>query len=210
MLRPQLGDDSDPSSGAQSPIDDDRVAASLARNRSIMERMRLEQEMALRDNYQDTDMEAVARRRREHEEEEEMIRQAIADSEAMHRQEQQPIEEDMMAEDSDSSPEHRYIPIRSGTAHRVYDDEDTELQAALRASLEDVPEGYQLPHSPPPPPLLYHKEEMPESEETVGDAPSGTDAEDSEMESETSVVAPSQEEMSMEEMRKRRLARFET
>jgi len=33
--------------------------------------------------------------------------------------------------------------------HRVYDDEDKDLQAALNASLQDVPAGYQPPPNPP-------------------------------------------------------------
>jgi ataxin-3 len=40
--------------------------------------------------------------------------------------------------------------------NRSYDDEDEALQAALRASMEDVPDGYVMPelapiHPPPPP-----------------------------------------------------------
>lgn len=40
--------------------------------------------------------------------------------------------------------------------HRVYDDDDAELQAALKASLETVPEGFRIPSTPPrpqPPPV---------------------------------------------------------
>ena len=218
ILRSGSDDISGPSSGDVSPVHDDPVAASLARNRSIMERMRIEQEMALRDNYQDVDMQEVSRRRREHEEEEEMVRQAIAESEALHRQEQHPSQAESVGQNTavegeiEPLPQPRNAPTSSGSAHRVYDDEDAELQAALRASLEDVPEGYQIPDSPPPmmiPPLRHLVERPPLPETITTSSSMGTDTGDSEMESETSsITSPEDEQISMEEMRRRRLARF--
>lgn len=218
ILRSGSDDISGPSSGDVSPVHDDPVAASLARNRSIMERMRIEQEMALRDNYQDVDMQEVSRRRREHEEEEEMVRQAIAESEALHQQEQHPRQAELVGQNTTVEgeigpfPQPPYAPTSSGSAHRVYDDEDAELQAALRASLEDVPEGYQIPDSPPPmmiPPLHQLVERPPVPETMARTSSMGTDTGDSEMESETlSIASPEDEQISMEEMRRRRLARF--
>jgi len=213
-----MGETSAPSDRTVSPINDDPVAASMARNRSIMERMRAEQEMALQDNYQDVDMEQIARHRREVDEEEEMVRRAIAESEALHQRPRQPgpTDEDMVMEEEsgDTSLNSLHPAINSRpNPDRNYDDEDAELQAALRASLGDVPEGYQLHNSPPPrmvPPspriISTPVEKIPASAVTAKKA---TDTGDSEIESETSsVTSPEEEQISMEEMRKRRLAKF--
>lgn len=53
--------------------------------------------------------------------------------------------------DDDLLDELPVIPPRPSTfeAHRVYDDDDEDLQAALRASLETVPEGFRVPDTPP-------------------------------------------------------------
>ena len=132
----------------------DPVAASIARNRLIMERMRREQEMALQDTFEDVDMEDVVRRRRETREEEEMLKRAIEESERLakevgERQRQKNQDHQSRAGGSNSaSPPQVSSSLIQG--HRVYDDEDEELQAALRASLQDVPQGYQPPPSPPP------------------------------------------------------------
>jgi len=181
----------------------------------------MEQEMALRDNYHDVDMEQIERRRQEADEEEEMVRKAIAESEALHQQRPQtesPDERMVVENESDeaaSGPRHVATESRPDSV-RVYDDEDAELQAALRASLEDTPEGYQLPDSPPPrmlpPPRRVTDsaqiEQTPASVVTATEL-SEIDTGDSEVGSETSSIAsPEEEQISMEEMRKRRLAKF--
>ena len=248
----------------------DPVAASIARNRLIMERMRREQEMAFRDTFEDVDMEDVARRRVETQEEEEMLKRAIEESEKLamevderQRQENQDHQPDAGGSNPTSPPRMSSSLIQG---HRVYDDEDEELQAALRASLQDVPEGYQAPPSPPPtrrqPPSglsLSRKQTLapmmgtadlpsvitpalesgfgssrptglgtstfPKSvkedtrgEEEEGDQGKGGggrtrgtgDGTDSEFESEmeASFIEPKEDEVSVEEMRKRRLAKF--
>jgi len=96
--------------------------------------------------------------------------------------------------------------------HRVYDDDDAELQAALRASLESMPEGFQMPETPPPTrPALPHAplavpaalpvdtSEM----SSVGETDMETEAE-----TETEEAAAPARDVSMEEMRRKRLARF--
>jgi len=131
----------------------DPVAASLARNRLIMERMRREQEMAFQDTVEDVDMEDVTRRRRETQEEDEMLKRAIEESERLAKE----VEERERQKNQDRQPQAGgsssgspiQIPSPLMEGHRVYDDEDEELQAALRASLQDVPPGYQPPPSPP-------------------------------------------------------------
>lgn len=55
---------------------------------------------------------------------------------------------------------------------RSYDDEDEALQAALRASMEDLPEDYVMPELPPlnaPPP---RREATPPQQEVAPEAPS--------------------------------------
>lgn len=131
----------------------DPVAASVARNRLIMERMRHEQEIAFRDTYDDIDMEDVSRRSREAQEEEDMLKRAIEESEKLAKE----VEEKNRQNNQDHQPDTRgsssvsppRTPSSPNEGHRVYDDEDEELQAALRASLQDVPPGYQPPPSPP-------------------------------------------------------------
>jgi len=250
--------------------DVDPVAASVARNRLIMERMRREQEMAFRDTYEDVDMEDVARRRAETQDEEEMFKRAIEESEKLAME----VEEGQRQKDQDrqphaggsdpTSPLRMSPPLIQG--HRVYDDEDEELQAALRASLQDVPEGYQAPPSPPtarrqPPsglslsrkqtlapmmgtadlpsvitpalesafgssrptglgtstfPKSVKEDTMGEEEEEDQDmgkgekTQKGGDGTDSEFESEmeASFIEPKEDAVSVEEMRKRRLAKF--
>jgi len=100
---------------------------------------------------------------------------------------------------------------------RVYDDDDAELQAALKASLEHVPEGWELPeltHRTPmlpsalPPRLAddqntrIHREPDKEEAESVLSDDTGTSVGDN-MSSNVS-----EEAVSVDELRKRRLARF--
>ncbi|KAF8210296.1 Josephin-domain-containing protein [Mycena galopus ATCC 62051] len=141
------------------PSDLDPVAATMERNRLLLARMKAEQEYAQRQLWADEENQ-VARARDS--EEEEMIRRAIEESEASARLEGH-------GTTSDSS-----LPPR---LERVYDDDDAELQAALKASLEHVPEGWTLPSN----------------SVELADAPSPP--------------AP-EEEVSVDELRRRRLARF--
>ena len=258
--------------GSEMDQDLDPVAASVARNRLIMERMRREQEMAFQDTAEDVDMEDVARRRRETQEEEEMLKQAIEESEKLAKE----VEERERQKNQDQQPHvggsGSTSPMRISSSlrdeHRVYDDEDQELQAALRASLQDVPPGYKPPPSPsavrrhPPPGLTLSRKqtlapimgttdlpsvltpglesglgssrqtglgtstfqksatvvEDAKGEEKEKEKEKGKDKEkqkaenetDSEVESEmeASFIKPKEDEVSVEEMRRRRLARF--
>lgn len=131
----------------------DPMAATAARSRLIMERMRREQEMALRDTYEDVDMEEISRRSREADDEEEMFKKAIEESEKMAQEEErkrQSHQDNQSRPEESSSASPTRIPSSLVEGNRVYDDEDEELQAALRASLQDVPSGYEPPASPPP------------------------------------------------------------
>ncbi|TDL24262.1 Josephin-domain-containing protein [Rickenella mellea] len=167
----------------------DPVAASMARNKAIMDQMRREQEAALRESYDDEiarfhslrrpqgpsapgglgqGIGDVMRNAEVEEEHREMLR-AIEES----RREQRAradaggaeIDEDDEADEDYIPPQERmpgsfgvtpatHQPVIPAAPHQqhhaVYDDEDAELQAALRASLETIPEGFTIPATPPP------------------------------------------------------------
>jgi Ataxin-3 len=238
---------------------DDPVAASMARNRAIMDRMRREQEMALREQYEeeaarihgagadvslgaDTGISTRtrrARRTRADEEEEDMIRRAIEESRANSGssssspvivdddEEAAEVDDGMMIVSDDEDEEYRpqvtripppvpapapgaHVSALSYPSHRVYDDDDAELQAALKASLESVPDGFTIP-DPPPLPVAP----PPTSVSTPGTSSMSTRSsergtEDDEVASQASIETSQVQEpqVSVDEMRRRRLARF--
>ncbi|EJD03337.1 Josephin-domain-containing protein [Fomitiporia mediterranea MF3/22] len=247
----------------------DPVAASMARNAQMLERMRRMQEAALRETYED---EVSGRRppsqlqRTREEQEQEELERAIAASVAEHNnsgnQRRTPIlldegddadgewvpEEDADEGDKENvnAPTRRSQPTRAspgtpgssstpGTTaaavpptqyeevHRVYDDEDEQLQEALRASLRSMPEGFAHPSSParrepskpvsvPAPDSLSAPVPVPAPEST-NQATGGVDSagssqqKSSEEELEDEPPAPPAQ-VDVEEMRRRRLARF--
>ena len=96
--------------------------------------------------------------------------------------------------------------------HRVYDDEDAEFQAALRASLETVPAGFRVP-SPPPRPQPPPAAVAPPPPRAPPPQVAAREPEEHEIETESEAESnildePPAEQVSMEEMRRRRLARF--
>ena len=192
--------------------DIDPVTASMERNRIIMERMRREQEMALREQYE----EEVSGLRvppqpghygasEEEGEEEEHVRRAIEASLAGSHSEPVVDDDD---DDDDYQPTPPPVPT-----HRVYDDDDEALQAALKASLETMPPGFVLPAGPGPRPIERFIVPLPaeasvSERETVETAPL---VEDDISHTESESDAPREEEekeLSLEEIRRRRLARF--
>lgn len=206
--------------------DVDPVTASMERNRIIMERMRQEQEAALREQYEEEiaqigrAQERYSRRREagvEAEAEDESFRKAMEESLVGLRAR---TGDDVEMEDSDD--EHYVATTTRRNTHtmdRVYDDDDAELQAALKASLETVPPGFILPPNvPPPPPPPQPLTSRPSAETSATQAVEKSEAEtetETETEAETDAeVASSEpaqatkEEVSIEEMRRRRLARF--
>ena len=111
---------------------------------------------------------APRRRRTRAEQEEDDLRRAIEESrllaEAQNQNQEQggtsrgttdsPIEVDGDDDEDDDdyvvpTPPRHQFGQRSFEENRVYDDDDAELQAALKASLETVPEGFRLPSTPP-------------------------------------------------------------
>jgi ataxin-3 len=136
------------------------------------------------------------------EEEEEMLRRAIAESEAMAR------------EGQTSTRETELVPVHQPhhATDRVYDDDDPELQAALQASLQPSHEWEEIPPHllQLPTPLQMPKQTTPaqgqiSTDDTVNDTDTASET-DATTEPETDIV---ERDVSMEEMRRRRLARFE-
>ncbi|KAM5540294.1 hypothetical protein V8D89_006113 [Ganoderma adspersum] len=112
-------------------------------------------------------------------------------------------------------------PSQAWLQHRVYDDEDTELQAALRASLETVPAGFRVPTPPPiptpPAPAVSSSaaaaavQEQVRSAEALVPPPTGIQRQassDVETESDAGSEAAQAVQPSLEEIRRMRLARF--
>lgn len=181
--------------------DVDPVAASMERGRVLMERMRQEQEFGFRQQYEEEAARFGSRqpphgRQAEDGNEDDHLRRAIADSLADRRARGE-LGDDDDSEDSDyvPSPQPR-IPYSTRPQERVYDDDDANFQAALKASLESAPSEFvPLPVEP----LRARRSVV---EETEND-------EQSEADTSTFASEPVPEEtVSVEEMRRRRLARF--
>jgi len=194
----------------------DPVAASMARNRLMLQQMREEQEYAQRELWAggSEDPEAETRRaerRRAEDEEAEQLRRAIEESEAIARQEGHYTERTSPGEhhDGEGMSSSEFF-----SQDRVYDDDDAELQAALKASLEQVPDGWRFPevpeHTPP---------RQPPAQATAGAGTkvTGQDREDAESvpsdgadltASNASLPDTAIESVGVDELRRRRLAKF--
>lgn len=193
--------------------DGDPLAASRARSEAYMARVLREQEAALRDSYAEEAARIEAggapRRNARAEQEEAELLRAIEESRAMHE-----ALGDAPPPTAEPEPPR---PARPLQADRVYDDEDAELQAALRASLETLPEGFRIPSTPPrgaPPPLPPASTRPVPSQSQPQPRPQAPQAEDdgfeteSEADTEASASAAPEPQLSMDEIRRRRLAKF--
>jgi ataxin-3 len=190
----------EPESGSRTPLlrpartiplpghaDLDPVAASMERNRVLLQRMREQQEFAQREMWTEADLmpeeqaaleERRELRRRQDEEEEAELRRAIEESEALANQHR------LQRGSNTDTDMHENTSALQGD-HIHYDDDDAELQAALRASLESAG----VPSS---------SHDQADDEESVFSDTTSTDI----------TVDQSDEPPSLEEIRKRRLARF--
>jgi ataxin-3 len=182
--------------------DVDPVAASMERGRVLMERMRQEQEFGFRQQYEEEAARFGSRqppygRQAGDGNEDEHLRRAIADSLAERRARGELDDDDDDSEDSDYVPSlPPRIPYSTRPQDRVYDDDDANFQAALKASLESAPSEF----TPLPVEPLRARQAVVEETEN-----------DEQSEADTSTIAsePAPEEaVSVEEMRRRRLARF--
>jgi ataxin-3 len=223
--------------------DIDPVAASMERNRFMLQRMKEQQEFAQRELWAEGGARPGAGgigigRRPGDDDEEEMLRRAIEESEASARVEGHGQDEDEDAdEDAEgdidldidepripSAKRNEYpAPPIDGGGDRVYDDDDAELQAALKESLEHVPSGWVPPELQPhhtPPSLPAHPSgvvpEYVSASRGLGRISEGGDRSDVEslLSDETSTTPSSDsvevaaETVSVDELRRRRLARF--
>jgi len=168
----------------------------------LLQRMKEEQEYAQREVWSGVDLtpeEHTAlqarreQRQKEEQEEAEAIRRAIEKSKALAHRSQLEVDEDIEIDDEshDMDAESSHALKNSVQGNRVYDDDDAELQAALKASLE---------HMPPNPPS-----QRPKSPSDVEDTGSIVSDTTSTTEEAASNVTPA---VSLDEIRKRRLARF--
>ncbi len=199
------------------------VAASMARNQAFLQRMRQEQEAALREHYHDEvagleddqPHRSSFGARNTVEDEDEQLRRAIAESAEMAR-EQGLTQTDNESTGIETDPETAYTGERTqGRLHgsRVYDDEDPELQAALQASLGEGPLGFFSPdsstESSPFTSASMSSANSELSTSTYGDDDGEGDTATEETGSDTAErPQPPAEDLSIEEMRRRRLERF--
>ncbi|KAF5385834.1 hypothetical protein D9615_002249 [Tricholomella constricta] len=215
---------------AEPDEESDPVQASLQRNRLMLQRMRAEQEFAQRELWGEDpsgpDAAAFetrrAERRREEEEEADQLRRAIEESEALARIEGPvPRDNDEQLDDTGMNivqrapdvPPGLFTPGGHAIDHRVYDDDDAELQAALKASLEQVPQGWEFPELQPQRtplrPLSAARQPssavlQPGEEKNVEDTESVLSAETEDHPRSD----PGAESVTVDELRRRRLARF--
>lgn len=175
----------------------DPVAETTERNRLLLERMKAEQEYARRQLWADEGMEGAPSH--EHDAEAELIGRAIEESQASALSEghARPAESGpaVLPEVSMRNPvqaNHRYAQ------DRVYDDDDAEFQAALKASLEELPEGWQSTEQ------MDTHDSSGRSSTAVDERPAENQA-DASSNAHTSAMS---EDVSVDELRRRRLARF--
>ncbi|TFK21961.1 Josephin-domain-containing protein [Coprinopsis marcescibilis] len=204
--------------------DVDPVAQSIERNRRLLEQMQAQQAQAMSerewtdDNLAPEEAEALRerreRRRREEEEEEEQLRRVMEESEKMHREHRAKRarlsdDDEDMESDSDQpaalpQTSHIVAPSSHASGSRVYDDEDADLQAALKLSLESVPAGWQEPafsvDTPQPPAAASIPAKDMEASVSVTSTTSTVD--------DVADPEPVPEPIDLDEIRRRRLARF--
>lgn len=196
------------------------VAASMARNRAFLERMRQEQEAALREHYHD-EVTHVAddqprgpsfEARNTVEDDDEQLRRAIAESAEMAREQgltQTGNEPAVIGAEPEAGVYTGEKTQRQLHSDRVYDDEDAELQAALRASLGEGPPGLFSPDSSTESsPFTTASAASARSElssSTLEDEDGEGDTATEETGSDTAELPAG---LSIEEMRRRRLERF--
>ncbi|KAG8779727.1 hypothetical protein FRC12_023886 [Ceratobasidium sp. 428] len=228
-----------PTNEPSSSSDADPVAASAARARARLEQAQREQAAAMHgfgfgagmDEAVDEEgarrrREAAERVRRAREEEEDQIRLAMAESLRTHSAgvEEEGDPEYFVTPPSTTQPSLPGSFPTGGDRH--YDDEDAELQAALKASLEEATnpsssgpvEQVLPPPRPAAPASVPERMTVPVDRAPVPGAPvpasedgeEGEDDEDEEEEEEekTPAPAPKAEVADAEEMRRLRLARF--
>lgn len=208
----------------------------MERNRVMLQRMREQQEFAQREMWLETGLHQEEnattqarreQRQREEEEEAEQLRLALEESEALAKQYRANVGQDNHDDDhnQDDDDDDDFVMADGlhgqssaigshppGGGHRVYDDDDAELQAALKASLENVPEGYEHPELQPRPTPSYPCPVSVPALSDAKDARSQTDTEsvasDDTNLTESAASEATAELPTLDEIRRKRLARF--
>jgi hypothetical protein len=219
--------DEDEDEGIEDPATaSDPVAASMARTQRMLTRMQRQQEAA----FSIGGGGPSERERRRQQEEEEALQRAIEESRAMYESSGGEAGQDpaaatrppMTEQEAWDAAERAAATTRQQPPawheHRVYDDDDEELQAALRASLESAPGGTTIPEDPPTPaPALVpvppasstnEATTQPPALQRHGSATSDAYETESEADTEEGDAHAAEPVESVEEMRKKRLARF--
>ncbi|KAI0682487.1 Josephin-domain-containing protein [Cytidiella melzeri] len=192
------------------PLPDlDMIAASRARNQAYMAQVMREQEAALQESMQ-AEIAALesgqqTRRRRDprRQAEEDELQRAIEESRALH--ETQGTSDGDEGKDDDEEYRQPLAPFRGD--ERVYDDDDAALQAALQASLADVPEGLTVP-CPPPRATAALSSQSPATPVQEGERDTEISSEADTTVADSEDMEVEREQLSVDEMRRRRLARF--
>ncbi|KAG8979456.1 hypothetical protein FRC05_008442 [Tulasnella sp. 425] len=227
------------------PLPDEAFKAfqqSVARQKDSILQARREQEEALRQIREAEVASGSSSRRRTtgDDEEEEMLRRALEESKEVTRANNATGGNPAMMMSStmrNAFGQDRQFPPPSAmpsptkprvqpSASRHYDDEDEDLQAALKASLETAPPGFKVPDPAPVPSRSMSPTKPPANPAPVLTAGSPSkpgkavameeedddededDDDDEEMVSAPSSPKEEEQPMSMEEIRKMRLARF--
>ncbi|KAF9268900.1 Josephin-domain-containing protein [Marasmius fiardii PR-910] len=193
------------------PSEDDAsqlAAASRERGRKMLEQMTAEQHEAQQELWREGNRPV---RRSQDDGYEEMLRRAIAESEALAKAEghHEPDSSDDNGGDIDvdvpsSAPRVPPLPKEE----RVYDDDDAELQAALKASLEQMPSGWVPPAESTSAPSSSAATQPPTSRSLSATKTNITTDELSEDGPDQFLFDQPAQEVDHEEMRRRRLARF--
>lgn len=108
----------------------------------------------------------------------------------------------------------RSEPQPAREVSRVIDDEDAEFQAAIKASLEGLPEGIVPPTTPPRQllhtsrPSMAQREQTVESVSTEPSDDEGDNIQENSGKSKAREESPEIEKIDIDEMRRRRLAKF--
>ncbi|KAF8633441.1 hypothetical protein AX17_004611 [Amanita inopinata Kibby_2008] len=188
--------------------DIDPVATSMERNQAMLQRMREQQEFAHREMWsyvtegmtpEEITAEEVRRenRRRQEEEEEEELQRALAESEAMAIAANYGSNSRAVRSNGDVHHNSSSMDTRAS-----YDDEDVELQAALKASLEYPQNGTQSLEN------IQSIDQIPKTS-GIDDSRISLDTESVPSGDTYSLDTPSSSEApSLDEIRRKRLAKF--